>query len=214
MYSFPSFEPVCCSMSSSNYCFLIYIQVSQETGKVVCYAHFFKNCPQFVVTHTVKGFNVVNEAEIDVFQEFPCFLQDPGSVGNLISDSSASLTPNLYIRNFLIHLLLKPSLKGFEHNFASMWNEHNCTVILTFFDTALLWDWNENWPFPVLWPICWYIECSTLIASSFRIWNSSTGIPSPPLVLFVVMLPKAQLTSHSRICHSSWVTTHCGYSGH
>ena len=75
---------------------------------------------QFVVTHTVKGFNVVNEAEIDVFLEFPCFLQDPGNVGNLISGSSASLTPNLYIWNFLIHLLLKPSLKGFEHNFASM----------------------------------------------------------------------------------------------
>ena len=87
---------------------------------MVWYAHFFKNFPQFVVTHTVKGFNVVNEAEIDVFLEFPCFLQDPGNVGNLISGSSASLTPNLYIWNFLIHLLLKPSLKGFEHNFASM----------------------------------------------------------------------------------------------
>ena len=83
-------------------------------------AHCFKNCPRFVVTHTAKGSNVVNEAEIDVFQKFPCFFQDPGSAGNLISGSSASLTPNLYIRNFLIHLLLKPSLKGFEHNFASM----------------------------------------------------------------------------------------------
>ena len=77
---------------------------------------------------------------------------------------------------------------------------------------AFLWDWSENWSFPVLWPLlsfpyCWHIECSTLTASSFRIWNSSAGILSPPLALFVVMLPKAQLTSHCRMSGSRWVTT-------
>ena len=74
-----------------------------------------------------------------------------------------------------------------------MWDECNCVVVWVFFGIAFLWDWNENWPFPVLWPllssqICWHIECSTFTASSFRIWNSSTGIPSPPQTLFTVML--------------------------
>ena len=95
---------------------------------------------------------------------------------------------------------------------SSMWNERNCAVVWTFFGIALLWDWNENWPFPVLWtllnfPVCWYIECSTFTASSFRIWNSSTGISSPPLVLFVVMFPKTYLTSPSRMSGSRWVIT-------
>ena len=75
-------------MLGSDYCFLTLIQVSQDIGKVVWYSHFFKNFPQFVVIHTVKGFSVVNEAEIDVFLEFPCFLHDPTNVGNLFSDSS------------------------------------------------------------------------------------------------------------------------------
>ena len=78
-------------------------------------------------------------------------------------------------------------LSDFEHYLSSTWNECNCAVIWTFFAIALFWDWNENWPFPVLWPllnfpVCWHIECSTFTASSFRIWDSSTGIPSPPLL--------------------------------
>ena len=90
----------------------------------------------------------------------------------------------------------------------SMWDECNFAVVWTFFGIAFLWDWNENWPFPVPWPllsfqICWHIECST----SFMICNSSTGIPSPPLALFVVMLPKAHLSSHSRMSGSRWVIT-------
>ena len=77
MYSFPNLEQVCCYMSSSNCCFLTCIQVSQETGKVVWYSHLFKNFPQFVVILTVKGFSVVNEAEIDVFMKFSCIFYDP-----------------------------------------------------------------------------------------------------------------------------------------
>ena len=89
IYSFPDLEPVCCSVSSSNCCFLTCIQISQEAGKMVWYSHLSKNFPQFVVIHTVKGFGVVNEAELDVFLEFSCFFDDPTDVGNLISGSSA-----------------------------------------------------------------------------------------------------------------------------
>ena len=88
-YSFPELEQVFCSMSSSNCCYLTCVQVSQEAGKVVWYSHLFKNLPQFVVIHTVKGFSVVNEAEVDVFLKFSCFFYDPVDVGNLISGSSA-----------------------------------------------------------------------------------------------------------------------------
>ena len=89
MYSFPDLEPVCGSMYSSNCCFLTYIQISQEAGQVVWYSHLLKNFPQFIVIHTVKGFGIVNKAEVDVFLEFSCFICDPADVGNLISGSSA-----------------------------------------------------------------------------------------------------------------------------
>ena len=86
---FSQFGTVCCFMSSSNCCFLTYIQISQEASKVVWYSHLLKNFPQFIVIHTVKGFSIVNEAEVDVFLEFSCFFYDPTDVGNLISGSSA-----------------------------------------------------------------------------------------------------------------------------
>ena len=73
MYSFSYLEPVCCSMSSSNCCSVPCIQVSQESSQVVWYSHLFQNCPQFIVTHTIKGFGIVNKAEIDVFLELSCF---------------------------------------------------------------------------------------------------------------------------------------------
>ena len=135
------------SMSSSNCCFLTHIQVSQEIGKVDYYIHLFKTLPQFIVIHTVKDFSIVNEAEVDIFLEFPCFLHDQTNVGNLTSGSSASSKPSLYIWKFLVHVLLKPSLKDFEHNFASMWNEYNCMVVWTLFFIALLWHWNEKLTF-------------------------------------------------------------------
>ena len=97
MYSFPHFEPVCCAMSNSNCCFLTCIQVSQEAGKVAWYFHLFKNFPEFVVIHTVKGFSIVNEGEVDVFLEFSCFFYDPTDVGNLISGSSAFSKSSLNI---------------------------------------------------------------------------------------------------------------------
>ena len=89
MYSFPNLEPVCCSMSSSKCCFLTLILISQEAGQVIWYSHLFQNFPQFVVIHTVKGFSVVNKAEVYVFLELSYFFVGPTDVGNLISGSSA-----------------------------------------------------------------------------------------------------------------------------
>ena len=134
-------------MSSSNCCFLTCIQVSQEAGQVVWYSHLLQNFPQFIVIHTVKGFGIVNKAEIDVFLELSCFFDDPADVGNLISGSSAFSKTSLNIRKFTVHVLLKPGLKDCEHYFASLWSECNCAVFWTFFGIALLWDWNEDWPF-------------------------------------------------------------------
>ena len=153
MYTFPSFEPLCCSMYGSNYCFLTSIQISQEAGKVVWYSCLLKNFQQFVLIHTVKGFSIVNEAEVDVFLELSCFFYDPTDVDNLISASSAFSKSSLNIQKFSVHILLKPSLDKFEHYFASMWDECNCVVVWELFGIAFLWDWNENWPFPVLWPL-------------------------------------------------------------
>ena len=144
MYSFPDLEPVCCSMSSSNCCFLTCIQISQEAGQVVWYSHLIRNFPQFLVIHTVKGFGIVNKAEIDVFLELSCFFDDPTDVGNLISGSSAFSETSLNIREFTVHVLLKPGLENFEHYFTSVGDECNCAVVSAFFDIAFLWDWNEN----------------------------------------------------------------------
>ena len=113
----------------------------------------FQNFPQFLVIHTVKGFGIVNKAEIDVFLELSCFFDDPTNVGYLISSSSAFSKTSLNIWNFMVHVLLKPGLENFEHYFTSVWDECNCVVVWAFFGIAFLWDWSENWPFPVLWPL-------------------------------------------------------------
>ena len=107
---------------------------------------------------------------------------------------------------------MKPNLEKFEHYFASVGDECNFAVVWVFFGIAFLWDWNENWPFPVLWPLPNFphlldIECSTLTASSFGIWNSSGGILSPPLAWLVAMLPKAHLTLHSKMSGSGCLIT-------
>ena len=107
-------------MSSSNCCFLTFIQISQETGQVVWYSHLFQNFPQLIVIHTVKGFGIVNKAEIDVFLERSCFSHDPADVGNLISGSSAFSKTSLNIRKFTVHVLLKPGLENFEYYFTSV----------------------------------------------------------------------------------------------
>ena len=147
------FGTVCCFMSSPNCCFLTCIQISQDAGREVWSPHRFKNFPQFVVIHTVKGFGIVNKTEIDVFLDLSCFFDDPADVGNLISGSSACSKTSLNIWKFTVHVLLKPGLENFEHYFSSVWDECNCVVVWAFFGIASLWNWNENWSFPVLWPL-------------------------------------------------------------
>src|SRR5574340_974329 len=102
MNSFSYLEPVCCSMSNSNCCFLTFIQISQEADQVVWYSHLFQNFSQFIAIHTVKGFGIINKAEIDVFLEFSCFFHSPAYVGNLISGSSAFSKTSLNIRKFTV----------------------------------------------------------------------------------------------------------------
>ena len=234
-------------MSGFNCCFLACTQILQELGLVTWYSHLFKNFPQFVVTHTVKGFSIVNEAESEseicsvmpdfwrthvlyspwnsphqnagvgslsllqgifptqwlnpgllhckqilyqpnhkgsprilewVAFHFSRYLPNPGiklgspamqadsfptelwgrpydprDFGNLLPGSSAFSKSSLNIWKSLVHILLKLGLENFEYYFSSMWSECNCAVVWTFFGIALLWDWNENWSFPVLWPL-------------------------------------------------------------
>ena len=143
--------------------FLTCIQVSQETSKVVWYSHLFKNFPQFVVIHAVKGFSVVSEAEVDIFLEFPWFLHDPTNVGSLISCSSAFSKSSLYILKFSVHVLLRPSLKDFEYNLTSMWNECNCTQLC----------WNILWHCHSL-GLKWKLTLSSPVATAE--FSKFTGI--------------------------------------
>ena len=155
-------------MSGYNCCFLSRIQVSQETDKVVWYSHLFKNFPHFVVFHTLKGFHVVNDAEVDVLLELPCFFYPPANVIHMISGSSAFSKFSLNILKFSVHVLLKPSLKEFEHYHVKWVWLYNILNILWH---SLFWGvWNENcillscghcWVFQ----ICWHNGCSNLIAS-------------------------------------------------
>ena len=162
--------------------------------------------------HTVKGCDIANKAEIDVLLELSCFYDEPADVGNFVSGSSAFYKSILNIWKFTVHVLLKPGLENFDHYFTSVWDECNCAVVWTFLalpflgigmKADLFQSCDHCWVFQIF----WHIECSTFTASSFRIWNSSTVIPSLPLTLFIVMLPKAHLTSHSRMSGSRWVIT-------
>ena len=147
------------------------------------------------------------------FLELLCFIHDQRNVGNLISGSSAFSKPSLYIWEFSVHVLLKNSLENFEYYLGSIWNECNYIVFWSFFGIGMKADFFQScghcWDFQ----ICCNIDCNTLTASSFRILNSSAGIPSLPLALFVVMLPQAHLTSHSRMVLGEWPHHHV-YSGH
>ena len=202
MNSFSYLEPVCCSMSRSNCCFLTYIQISQEAGKVAWYSNLFKHFLQFAMIHTVKVFN--SQWHVSrFFLELSCFFYDLVDVGNLISGSSAFSESSLNVWKFSVYILLKRRLENFEHYFASMWDECNCVVVWTFFGIALLWHWNEYLPFPVLCPLLSFPNllvygCSTFMASFFRIWKSSAGIPLSPLALSIVILSKAHLTIKKR----------------
>jgi len=153
-------------MSGSNYCFLTCTQISQEAGKAVWYSHLLKNFPQFVVIHTVKGFGVINKADVDAFLEFSCFFNDLTDVDNLISGSSAFSKSSLNIWKLTVNILLKPGLENFEHYFARVCDECNCAVVwvslaLPFLGigmkTNLFQSCGHCWVFQ----ICWHTEYST-----------------------------------------------------
>ena len=168
--------------------------------------------------HTVKGFGIVNKAEVDVFLETSGFFDDTTDVGTLISGSSDFSITSLNIWKFIVHILLKPGLENFEHYIASVWDQCNCAVVWAFFGIAFFGIGMKTGLFQscdhcCVFQSCWNIECSSFIASSFGNWNSSTWMTSPPLALFVVMLPKAHLPSHSRMSGPRSVITPSWLSG-
>ena len=207
-YSFPDLEPVCCSMSSSNCFFLTCIQISQETD-------LLKNFPQFVVVHRVKGFGIVNK-----FRSRHFFWNSLASsmIQQMLDHRIWSLVPVPFLNP-----AWTSKSSQFMYCWSLTWRILSITLLmcemstivqlfqhslgLPFFGigmkTGLFYSCSHCWVFQ----ICWHFECSTFTAPSFRTWNSSARIPSPPLSLFIVMLPKAHLTSHSRVSGSRWVIT-------
>ena len=111
---------------------------------------------------------IVNKAEIDVFLELSCFFHDPADVGNLISGSFTFSKTSLNVWKFTVHILLKPGFKNFEHYFTSVWDECNCVVVWAFFGINFLWDWNKNWPFPVLWPLLCFPNVLAYLVQHFH----------------------------------------------
>ena len=185
MYTFPSFEPLCSSMSGSNSCFLTSIQISQEAGKVVWYFHLFKNFPQFILIHIVKGFSIVNEAEIDVFLEFSCFFYDPRklAIWSLVPLPFLNPTWTSGISKFtycwsLAWRTLSITLLACEMSAAVWWFEHS--LALLFFGIGL-----KTYLFQSC-DQCWFSKFAGIWRASLsqhhvRIWNSSAGISSLPL---------------------------------
>ena len=170
-------------MSSSNCCFLTCIQVSQEAGQVVWYSCLFQNFPQFIVIHTVKGFGIVNKAEIHLFLELSCFFHDPADVAIWSLVLLPFLKPTwtsgsswfMYCWS-LAWRILSISLPAYEMSAVVWWFEHSLAMPFSGIGmkTDLFQSCGHCWVFQ----ICSHIEVSTFTASSFRIWNSSTGIPS------------------------------------
>ena len=171
MYFFLNLEPVHCSLSGSNCWFLTCTQISQEAGKVIWYSHLLKNFPHFIVIHTIKGFSVVNKAEVDVFPESSCCLYDLMDVGNLISDSSAFSKSSLDIWNSqfthcwsLAWRILSITLLACEMSANVQMLEHS--LALPFFGIGMKTDLFQSCGHWWVFQICWHIECSTLTASS------------------------------------------------
>ena len=156
--------------------------------------------------HTVKGFSIVSETEIDVFLKFPCFLYNPANVSNLISSFSSFSKPSLDNWKVLVHIMLKPSMQDFKYDLKLAWTlsaivqPFKHSLVLPFLGIGMRIDLFQSYGW--VFQICRHVECSTLMASLSRVFNSSTRIPSPPLSLFIVMLPMAYLTSYSRMSGS------------
>ena len=199
MYSFPNLEPVCYSMSGSNYWFLTCIRFLRKqvmwSGIPISWRIF-----QFVVTHTVKGFGVINKAEVDVCLELSCFFFFFYMIQRMLGIWSLVPLP-----------FLKPAWTSGSWWFMYCWRlswRLSWRILSIALQTLIwvklcdslniLWHWLSlglEWKHLFLsyghcwvFQICWHTECSILMTSSLRIWNSSVGIPSPPLASFIVML--------------------------
>ena len=151
------------------------------------YSHLFKSFPQFLMFHTVRGFSLVSETEEDVFLEFPFFLYNPANVGNLISGSSSFSKPSLDIWEFLVHIMLKPSMQDFKYDLKLAWTlsaivqPFKHSLVLPFLGIGMRIDLFQSYSHCWFFQICWDNECKTLMASSFRDLNSSAGMSSHPL---------------------------------
>ena len=164
-------------MSSSNCCFLTCIQISQEADQVVWYSLLFQNFPQFFVIHTVKGFGIVNKAEIDVFLKLSCFFDDPADVGNLISGSSAFSKTSLNIWKFMVHILLNQLMTKYLQRTANSqeiesvlysrnWTLVTCLLytLVSFTDGNLVSPlFNFSSQFTYCWSLAWRILSITLL---------------------------------------------------
>ena len=169
-------------MSSSNCCFLTWIQISQEAGQVVWYSHVLQNFPQFTVNfHSLfphsQRLRHSQSSRNRCFSGTLLLFRWSKDVGNLISGSSAFSKTSLNIWKFTFHILLKPGLENFEHYFTSVWDECNCMLVraffgIAFFGTGMKIDLFQSCGHCWVFQICWHIECSTFTASSFRIWNN------------------------------------------
>ena len=148
-------------MSSSNCCFLTCIKIFHEAGQVVWYSHLLKNFQVCCDPHSQRFWHS-QKSRNRCFSETLLLFQWSSDVGNLISGSSTSSKTSLNIWKFMVHVLLKPGLENFEHYFASVWDECNCAVVWAFFGIAFLWDWNENWSFPVLWSMWGFLISMSL----------------------------------------------------
>ena len=152
--------------------------------------------------HTARVFGIINKAKIDVSLELSCFFNDPMDVGNLISGSSAFSQSSLNIWKFTVHILLKPGLKNFEHYFASVWDECNCAVVWTLFGIAFLWDWNEKWPFPVLWPLLSFPNLMTLLYGTLNYRLKIYVVPLEYFKLFYLQNKTIYIITKSKVYKS------------
>ena len=167
MYSFPDFElsvVPCLVLTVASWPVYRFLRRQWRWSGIPV---SFKNLLQFVVIHSQR-LSCSQWSRNKCSSGLPCFLYDPNDVGNLISGSSAFSKTSLNIWKFMVHILFKPGLENFEHYFASMCDECNCAVVWTLFGIAFLWDWNENWPFPVLWPLLTFPNLMTYWVQHFH----------------------------------------------
>ena len=162
--------------SSSNYCFLTCIQISQEADQVVWYSHLFQNFPRFVVIHTVKGFGIVSKPEINVFLNSLAFSMNQQMLAIWFLVPLPFLKPASTSGSSWFPYCWSLAWRILRINFTSMWEEYSCVVVWAFFGIAFLWDWNENWAFPVLWPLLSFPDLLAELSTPLHILLSALRV--------------------------------------